>query len=210
MKVYRDGDTDLPTICGTGLEDYVGSAWGMGQHDAPYAGAHLVLSGQGKEAEGMGTQPDFVSFYRWHVPDPIMFERDLKVTIQQIGAMFFVAGPGGREGGLRRRPTRSPARAGRPMARRRCSPGGSASGSTTTRARPTCTARSRRACRPSTWPPPSPTSSDARTSSATAWKRSPRPWRRDAPPHRHRAASRWSATATSCARACSTATRSTP
>ena len=92
MKVYRDGDTDLPTICGTGLEDYVGSAWGMGQHDAPYAGAHLVLSGQGKEAEGMGTQPDFVSFYRWHVPDPIMFERDLKVTIQQIGAMFFLQG----------------------------------------------------------------------------------------------------------------------
>ncbi len=92
VKVYRDGDTDLPTICGTGLEDYVGSAWGMGQHDAPYAGAHLVLSGQGKEAEGMGTQPDFVSFYRWHVPDPIMFERDLKVTIQQIGAMFFLEG----------------------------------------------------------------------------------------------------------------------
>ena len=101
VKVYKDGDADLPTICGTGLEDYVGSAWGMGQHDAPYAGAHLVLSGQGKEAEGMGTQPDFVSFYRWHVPDPIMFERDLKVTIQQIGAMFFVAGPGGGERGVR-------------------------------------------------------------------------------------------------------------
>jgi hypothetical protein len=92
VKIFKDGDTDLPTICGTGLEDYVGSAWGMGQHDAPYAGAHLVLSGQGKEAEGMGTQPDFVSFYRWHVPDPIMFERDLKVTIQQIGAMFFLHG----------------------------------------------------------------------------------------------------------------------
>jgi len=92
VKVFRDGDTDLPTICGTGLEDYVGSAWGMGQHDAPYAGAHLVLSGQGKNAEGMGTQPDFVSFYRWHVPDPIMFETDLRVTIQQIGAMFFLQG----------------------------------------------------------------------------------------------------------------------
>jgi hypothetical protein len=92
VKVYKDGDTDLPTICGTGLEDYVGSAWGMGQHDAPYSGAHLVLSGHGKDAEGMGTQPDWVSFYRWHLPDPIMFERDLKVTIQQIGAMFFLAG----------------------------------------------------------------------------------------------------------------------
>jgi hypothetical protein len=92
VKVFKDGDTDLPTICGTGLEDYVGSAWGMGQHDAPYAGSHLVLSSHGTEAEGMGTQPDFVSFYRWHLLDPIMFERDLKVTIQQIGAMFFLQG----------------------------------------------------------------------------------------------------------------------
>jgi hypothetical protein len=92
VKVYRDGDTDLPTICGTGLEDYVGSAWGMGQHSTPYGGVPLCLSEHGDAAEGMGVQPDFVSFYRWHVPDPIMFERDLKVTIQQIGARFFVAG----------------------------------------------------------------------------------------------------------------------
>jgi hypothetical protein len=92
VKVYRDGDTDLPTICGTGLEDYVGTAWGMGQHHAPYGGAPLVRSRHGAEAEGMGTLPDFVSFYRWHLPDPIMFERDLRVTIQQIGAMFFAPG----------------------------------------------------------------------------------------------------------------------
>ncbi len=92
VKVYRDGDTDLPTICGTGLEDYVGSAWGMGEHAAPYGGVPLVRSEHGADAEGMGVQPDFVGFYRWHVPDPIMFERDLMVTIQQIGAMFFVQG----------------------------------------------------------------------------------------------------------------------
>jgi hypothetical protein len=35
--------------------------------------------------------PDFVGFYRWHVPDPVMFERDLRVTIQQIGAAFLTA-----------------------------------------------------------------------------------------------------------------------
>jgi hypothetical protein len=92
VKVFKDGDTDLPTICGTGLEDYVGSAWGMGEHSAPYGGVPLCLSEHGDAAEGMGVQPDFVSFYRWHVPDPIMFERDLKVTIQQIGARFFVQG----------------------------------------------------------------------------------------------------------------------
>jgi hypothetical protein len=92
VKVFRDGDVDLPTICGTGLEDYVGTAWGMGAHHAPYGGVPLCLSEHGEAAEGMGVQPDFVTFYRWHLPDPIMFERDLKVTIQQIGAAFFLQG----------------------------------------------------------------------------------------------------------------------
>jgi hypothetical protein len=85
VKVYRDGDAALPTICGTGLEDYVGSAWGMGAHAAPYGGAPLVVGPP-------GAGPDFVGFYRWHVPDPIMFERELRVTIQQIGAATFTAG----------------------------------------------------------------------------------------------------------------------
>ncbi len=40
----------------------------------------------------MGAQPDMVGFYRWHLPDPIMFERDLRVTIQQIGAKGFAYG----------------------------------------------------------------------------------------------------------------------
>jgi hypothetical protein len=84
VKVYKDGDDDLPTICGTGLEDYVGTAWGMGAHTAPYGGAPLVV--------GPESQPDFVGFYRWHLADPIMYERDLKVTIQQIGAKFFADG----------------------------------------------------------------------------------------------------------------------
>ena len=35
VKIFRDGDTDLPTICGTGLEDYVGS--GVGHGPAPRA-----------------------------------------------------------------------------------------------------------------------------------------------------------------------------
>jgi D-arabinan exo alpha-(1,3)/(1,5)-arabinofuranosidase (non-reducing end) len=84
VKIYRDGDEALPTICGTGLEDYVGSAWGLGAHHAPFAGAPLIV--------GRPEQPDFVGFYRWHVLDPIMYQQDLKVTIQQIGAMFFSAG----------------------------------------------------------------------------------------------------------------------
>jgi hypothetical protein len=80
LKVYRDGDGEFPTICGTGLEDYVGSAWGLGPHDAPFAGTPLSIGPKGRPL------PDFVGFYRWHVPDPVMFAEDLRVTIQQIGA----------------------------------------------------------------------------------------------------------------------------
>ena len=87
VKMYRDGDRDLPTICGTGLEDYVGSAWGMGAHSAFYAGAPLVIG-----PTETPDRPDFVGFYRWHLADPVMFSTDLRVTIQQIGAMFFGAG----------------------------------------------------------------------------------------------------------------------
>lgn len=89
VKVYLDGDRDHPTICGTGLEDYVGSAWGMGPHAAPYAGAPLEVRPPDPAAQ---PQPDFVGFYRWHVPDPILFSTDLRVTIQQIGIFLFRAG----------------------------------------------------------------------------------------------------------------------
>jgi hypothetical protein len=71
VKVYRGGDAQLPTICGTGLEDYVGSAWGMGAHGAPYGGAPLVIGERGPDL------PEFVTFYRWHVLDPIMFATTL-------------------------------------------------------------------------------------------------------------------------------------
>jgi hypothetical protein len=86
VKVFLDGDGDLPTICGTGLEDYVGTAWGMGAHAAPYAGSPLEVR------LPRTPQPAFVGFYRWHVPDPIVFRRDLRVTIQQIGMHLFPTG----------------------------------------------------------------------------------------------------------------------
>jgi D-arabinan exo alpha-(1,3)/(1,5)-arabinofuranosidase (non-reducing end) len=89
VKFYRDGDREYPTICGTGLEDYVGSAWGMGPHAAPYGGAPLVLAAPGSPPDA---QPDFVGFYRWHLHDPIMFTDELTVSIQQIGSMFFLDG----------------------------------------------------------------------------------------------------------------------
>lgn len=72
VKMYIDGDTDYPTICGTGSEDYAGSGWGLGRFHAREMGAPLI---DGK----------YISYYRFHARDPIYFSRDIKVTIQQIG-----------------------------------------------------------------------------------------------------------------------------
>lgn len=87
VKMYRDGDDAFPTICGTGLEDYVGSAWGMGPHVAPFAGVPLYVA-----PPGDGSGPEFVGFYRWHLPDPVVFRDSLRVTIQQIGYAIFREG----------------------------------------------------------------------------------------------------------------------
>ncbi|HET6793535.1 MAG TPA: DUF2961 domain-containing protein, partial [Acidimicrobiales bacterium] len=95
VKFFLDGDGDLPTICGTGLEDYVGSAWGLGPHAAPYSGSPLSIGppeGQPALHPPFGNRMEWVGFYRWHVADPVMFRTELKVTIQQIGAAFFPAG----------------------------------------------------------------------------------------------------------------------
>jgi hypothetical protein len=86
VKVFRDGDGEHPTICGTGLEDYVGSAWGMGAHNALYAGSPLRVREPGDKPN-----PDFVGFYRWHLLDPIVFTSELRVTVQQIGYALFGA-----------------------------------------------------------------------------------------------------------------------
>jgi hypothetical protein len=90
VKMFLDGDSTHPTICGTGLEDYVGSAWGMGRHATPYGGCTLDV--RAPDATGPLSQPDFVGMYRWHLPDPVMYASDLKVTLQQIGAVLFPPG----------------------------------------------------------------------------------------------------------------------
>jgi Protein of unknown function (DUF2961) len=65
------------------------SARGMGVHQTLYASVPLEV----RDPEG-GPNPDFVGFYRRHVPDPIMFARDLRVTIQQIGCAEPQPAPG--------------------------------------------------------------------------------------------------------------------
>jgi hypothetical protein len=92
VKIFRDGDTAFPTICGTGLEDYVGSAWGLAQHDALYGGAPLDVKRNASATDPTTDQSAYVSFYRWHVLDPVMFTDNLRVTIQQIGSDIFFPG----------------------------------------------------------------------------------------------------------------------
>jgi hypothetical protein len=83
VKMYIDGDDALPTWCGTGLEDYVGTAWGMGAHQTPVQGVTHDL----RDPDAGRPMPDFVGFYRWHLPDPIVFRDRIRVTLQQIGAV---------------------------------------------------------------------------------------------------------------------------
>jgi hypothetical protein len=74
VKVYLDGDTTNPTLCGTGSEDYPGAAWGLGLYSHLYQGCPYLNDAKMS-----------FCFYRYHVPDPIYYHSDIRVTIQQIG-----------------------------------------------------------------------------------------------------------------------------
>ena len=74
VKTYLDGDKDHPTLVGSGTEDYIGSAWNLGPFSQLYQGATVV-----------DKQKKQFAFYRYHIPDPIYFSADCRVTIQQMG-----------------------------------------------------------------------------------------------------------------------------
>ena len=95
IKFFMDGDTEFPTINGTGTEDYFGGAYNFDSDQkkpdgtvtneytefcSPYTGLPQVIKGDGhyNVAQRFG-------LYRWHITDPIRFEKDLKVTIQDLG-----------------------------------------------------------------------------------------------------------------------------
>ena len=102
VKFYMDGDTDHPTICDTGTEDYFGGAWNFGasgqlaprsllndqtcvypdeaerEYSAPFCGMPLALT---RNSNG----PRKYSLYRWHCNDAVAFRHDLKVTVQSLG-----------------------------------------------------------------------------------------------------------------------------
>lgn len=100
VKFYLDGDEDYPTICGTGMEDYFGGSWSCTRQvegrsveetyhslflGYPYYSAHDERIHNPYHNDDC---PPMRGFYRWHILDPICFEEDLRVTVQQIGVCY--------------------------------------------------------------------------------------------------------------------------
>lgn len=92
IKFFMDGDKKFPTICGTGTEDYfcgsygfaqkrADGKWGYVDYTTPYAG--FAVSEPDDNLLDMA-QTRF-KLYRWHITDPIRFDKDLKVTMQALG-----------------------------------------------------------------------------------------------------------------------------
>ncbi len=88
IKFYLDGDKAFPTICGTGTEDYFCGSYNFEnrethQYEAfttAYAGLPQIL-----RPDGLYQSQMRFGMYRWHLPDPVRFKQDLRVTIQALG-----------------------------------------------------------------------------------------------------------------------------
>jgi len=91
IKFFLDGDKEFPTIAGTGTEDYFCGSYnfdtkgpdGKNRYtvfSTPYSGLAQVLP-----ADKVYEPGQRFGLYRWHLVDPVRFEKDLKVTIQALG-----------------------------------------------------------------------------------------------------------------------------
>ena len=89
IKFFLDGDGEFPTICGTGTEDYFCGSYdfdlgkergGYREFTTPYVGLPQVI-----RPDGLYDSQTRFGMYRWHIPDPIRFEQDIRVTIQALG-----------------------------------------------------------------------------------------------------------------------------
>jgi hypothetical protein len=86
IKFYLDGDNKFPTICGTGTEDYFCGSYNFDRNGkytefcSPYSGLVQVI-----RPDGTYSSQQRFGLYRWHIADPIRFEKDLKITIQDLG-----------------------------------------------------------------------------------------------------------------------------
>jgi hypothetical protein len=85
IKFYMDGDKKFPTICGTGTEDYFCGSYAFknnGKYEdytTPYAGFHVF------RPDGEDRSQTRFGMYRWHIADPVRFEKDLRITMQALG-----------------------------------------------------------------------------------------------------------------------------
>lgn len=68
---FIDGE-EYPSLNGTGTEDYFNHAWGMQKNAYPFFGTIVHES----DTDG------FQVSYRFHITDPVRFEKSLKVTIE--------------------------------------------------------------------------------------------------------------------------------
>jgi hypothetical protein len=88
IKFYIDDDDEFPTICGTGTEDYFCGSYNFENKETkqyqkfttPYAGLSQVI-----RPDGLYQSQMRFGLYRWHIMDPIHFEKNLKITIQALG-----------------------------------------------------------------------------------------------------------------------------
>jgi hypothetical protein len=86
IKFFIDGDSKFPTICGTGTEDYFCGSYNFdrgGQYKefcTPYSGLVQVI-----RPDGTYKSQQRFGLYRWHIMDPVRFDKDLKITIQDLG-----------------------------------------------------------------------------------------------------------------------------
>lgn len=88
IKFFMDDDGEYPTICGTGTEDYFCGSYNFEDpfthasyrpFSTPYTGFHEV------HTDGLYRVQKRFGMYRFHIVDPIRFEKNLKVTIQALG-----------------------------------------------------------------------------------------------------------------------------
>jgi hypothetical protein len=77
-KIYIDGETS-PSIWGTGTEDYFLSAWGLKKTLAPYFGVPYF--------DQWGIVGGHTSAFRWHLNDPIVFQKGIRVSFEHFGWM---------------------------------------------------------------------------------------------------------------------------
>ena len=76
---FIDGESE-PSLRGTGTEDYFCDGWGFREQSGPFYGTPLW---EGYDTGDRGTA------YRFHIPDPVVFRKSLRVEIEHKGSQVF-------------------------------------------------------------------------------------------------------------------------